>query len=49
MLREKGPGIYLAVAERSELRQEECAGPATNWVLVSNLGLLRTRARTGWR
>jgi alpha-2-macroglobulin len=39
MLREKGPGIYLAVAERSDLRQEEYAEPATNWVLVSNLGL----------
>jgi uncharacterized protein YfaS (alpha-2-macroglobulin family) len=39
MLREKGPGIYLAVAERGDLRQDEYAEPATNWVLVSNLGL----------
>jgi uncharacterized protein YfaS (alpha-2-macroglobulin family) len=39
MLREKGPGIYLAVADRGDLRQDEYAEPATNWVLVSNLGL----------
>jgi len=39
MLREKGPGIYLAIAERADLRQDEYAEPATNWVLVSNLGL----------
>src|SRR6266850_563402 len=39
MLREKGPGIYLAVAERADLRQDEYVEPATNWVLVSNLGL----------
>ncbi|MBV8130934.1 MAG: hypothetical protein JO282_00275 [Alphaproteobacteria bacterium] len=39
MIREKGPGIYLAVAERSDLRQDEYAEPATNWVLVSDLGL----------
>jgi hypothetical protein len=49
MLREKGPGIYLAVAERSDLRQDEYAEPATNWVLVSNLGLAAYRAPTGWR
>ena len=30
MLREKGPGIYLAVAERADLRQDEYAEPATN-------------------
>src|SRR6516162_4395961 len=39
LLHEKGPGIYLAVAERGDLRQDEYAEPATNWVLVSNLGL----------
>ena len=39
MLREKGPGIYLAIADRADLRQDEYAEPATNWVLVSNLGL----------
>ena len=39
MLREKGPGVYLAVVERTDLRQDEYAEPATNWVLVSNLGL----------
>src|SRR6516162_575412 len=39
MLRETGPGVYLVVAQRSDLRQDEYAEPATNWVLVSNLGL----------
>ena len=36
---EKGPGIYLAAAERSDLMQDEFTSPATNWVLVSDLGL----------
>jgi alpha-2-macroglobulin len=39
MLREKRSGIYLAIAERADLRQDEYAEPATNWILVSNLGL----------
>src|SRR5438105_4707966 len=39
MLHEKGPGIYLAVAERTDLMQDQYAEPATNWVLVSDLGL----------
>ena len=47
MLREKGPGIYLAVAERSDLRQDEYAEPATNWVLVSNLGLAAYKGTDG--
>src|SRR5271167_1590952 len=47
MLREKGPGIYLAVAERGDLRQDEYAEPATNWVLVSNLGLAAYRGTDG--
>jgi alpha-2-macroglobulin len=47
MLREKGPGIYLVVAERSDLRQDEYAEPATNWVLVSNLGLAAYKGTDG--
>jgi len=47
MLREKGPGIYLAVAERGDLRQDEYAEPATNWVLVSNLGLAAYKGADG--
>ena len=47
MLREKGPGVYLAVAERSDLRQDEYAEPATNWVLVSNLGLAAYKGTDG--
>src|SRR5882672_7618958 len=47
MLREKGPGIYLAIAERADLRQDEYAEPATNWVLVSNLGLAVYKGEDG--
>src|SRR6516165_2276338 len=47
MLQERGPGIYLAVAERSDLRQDEYAEPATNWVLVSNLGLAAYKGTDG--
>ena len=47
MLREKGPGIYLAVAERGDLRPDEYAEPATNWVLVSNLGLAAYKGSDG--
>jgi uncharacterized protein YfaS (alpha-2-macroglobulin family) len=47
MLREKGPGIYLAVVERGDLRQDEYAEPATNWVLVSNLGLAAYKGSDG--
>jgi len=47
LLHEKGPGVYLAVAERSDLRQDEYAEPATNWVLVSNLGLAAYKGTDG--
>jgi uncharacterized protein YfaS (alpha-2-macroglobulin family) len=47
MLHEKEPGIYLAVAERSDLRQDEYAEPATNWILVSNLGLAAYKGTDG--
>ncbi len=39
MLRDNGPGVYLAAVERADLREDESGQVATNWVLVSNLGL----------
>src|SRR5262245_30321928 len=47
VLREKGPGVYLAVAQRSNLMQDELATPATNWVLVSDLGLTAYKGTNG--
>ena len=47
MLREKGPGVYLAVAERSDLMPDEFVQPATNWVLVSDLGLAAYQGTDG--
>src|SRR5215469_10516622 len=47
MLREKGPGVYLAVAERTDLMQDQYAEPATNWVLVSDLGLAAYKGTDG--
>ena len=47
MLREKGPGVYLVVAERADLRQDEFAELATNWVLVSDLGLTAYKGTDG--
>src|SRR6202043_3328992 len=47
MLREKGHGIYLAVAERTDLMQDQYAEPATNWVLVSDLGLAAYKGTDG--
>src|SRR5947209_14211339 len=39
MLRDKNPGVYLAVVERTDSKDDARSTPATNWVLVSNLGL----------
>ncbi len=39
MLRDSDPGVYLAVVERADLRPDDIERPATNWVLVSDLGL----------
>src|SRR4051794_2566362 len=39
MLRDSGPGVYLAVVERTDLRPDDSERPAANWVLVSDLGL----------
>src|SRR5580704_14277642 len=47
MLHEKGPGIYLAVAERTDLMQDQYAEPATNWVLVSDVGLAAYKGTEG--
>jgi len=47
VLREKGPGVYLAVAERTDLTQDQYAEPATNWVLVSDLGLAAYKGTDG--
>jgi uncharacterized protein YfaS (alpha-2-macroglobulin family) len=47
MLREKGPGVYFAVAERADLMQDQYAEPATNWVLVSDLGLTAYKGADG--
>ena len=47
MLHKKGPGIYLAVAERTDLMQDQYAEPATNWVLVSDLGLAAYKGTEG--
>src|SRR5712671_551739 len=47
ILHEKGAGIYLVVAERSDLMPDEFASPATNWILVSNLGLAAYKGTDG--
>jgi len=39
VLKDKGPGVYLAVVERADVKEGEDTEPVTNWVLVSNLGL----------
>src|SRR5205085_12321214 len=47
ILRDKGPGVYLAVVERSDLKPDDERQPTTNWVLVSNLGLTAYTGTTG--
>src|SRR6266851_687654 len=47
ILRDKGPGVYLAVVERADLKPDDERQPATNWVLVSNLGLTAYRGAGG--
>jgi uncharacterized protein YfaS (alpha-2-macroglobulin family) len=39
ILRDKGPGVYLAIVDRPDAKADDDRAPATNWVLVSNLGL----------
>src|SRR6516225_3243070 len=47
IIHEKGPGVYLVVAERTDLPQDQDAEPATNWVLVSDLGLATYKGADG--
>ncbi len=39
VLQDKGPGVYLAAVTNAEAKDGDGSKPATNWVLVSNLGL----------
>ena len=39
ILKDKGPGVYLAAVERADLKEGESGEVATNWILVSDLGL----------
>jgi alpha-2-macroglobulin len=39
ILKDKGPGVYLAVVGRADVKEGDDSEPATNWILVSNLGL----------
>jgi uncharacterized protein YfaS (alpha-2-macroglobulin family) len=47
MLRDNGPGIYLVAVERADARAGDQGPLATNWVLVSNLGLTAYGATDG--
>ncbi len=47
ILRDKGPGVYLAVVDRPDAKEGDGSQPATNWVLVSNLGLTTYSGRDG--
>jgi hypothetical protein len=39
VLKDSGTGVYLAAVERADLREGDDTQLATNWILVSNLGL----------
>ncbi|MFZ2005529.1 MAG: hypothetical protein WAV02_10620, partial [Stellaceae bacterium] len=39
ILKDKGPGVYLAAVERADVKEGGDTQIATNWILVSNLGL----------
>src|SRR4029077_10274777 len=47
LLRDKGPGVYLAVVEGPQTKPGDGSQPATNWVLVSNLGLSTYTGKDG--
>ncbi|MGC2413145.1 MAG: MG2 domain-containing protein, partial [Stellaceae bacterium] len=47
ILRDKGTGVYLAVVDKPDTKQGDGSQPATNWVLVSNLGLTTYSGRDG--
>ena len=39
VLKDKGPGVYLAVVERADVKDGDDTQLVTNWILVSDLGL----------
>ena len=39
ILKDKGPGVYLAAVERADVKEGDDTQIATNWILVSDLGL----------
>jgi alpha-2-macroglobulin len=47
ILKDKGPGVYLAVVGRAGSKDDDDAAVATNWVLVSDLGLTAYTGRDG--
>jgi hypothetical protein len=47
ILKDKGPGVYLAVVDPASTKNNSDSEPATNWVLVSNLGLTAYSGRDG--
>ncbi|HWD59079.1 MAG TPA: hypothetical protein VG308_12405, partial [Stellaceae bacterium] len=47
ILKDKGPGVYLAAVERADVREGEDTDIQTNWILVSNLGLTAYRGSDG--
>lgn len=47
ILKDKGPGVYLAVVDRADQKPDDERSPATNWVLVSNLGLTAYTGKDG--
>ncbi|HEY1798399.1 MAG TPA: alpha-2-macroglobulin [Stellaceae bacterium] len=47
ILKDKGPGVYLAAVGRVGKKDDDDTVAATNWVLVSNLGLTAYTGRDG--
>src|ERR1051326_8121229 len=47
ILRDKGTGVYLAIVDKPDAKHGDDSQPATNWVLVSNLGLTTYTGRDG--
>jgi len=47
ILKDKGPGVYLAVVERADVKDVYDALQATNWILVSDLGLTAYKGSDG--
>ena len=47
ILKDKGPGVYLAVVERADVKDGDDTQMTSNWILVSNLGLTAYTASDG--